>query len=97
MDDILFFRPEFSRFYLLHVLVSFSPGLYHCELFPVFCTNQHIIVFINPSPQGVVGGRRGGVILRQIPVKKQDSPLGCYLFLVGLVVEPRPGCVFTGW
>ena len=85
--DFIFYMSWFL-FHLVYITVSYS----------LFSVQINISLFLSTPPHKVLwGGRRGGVILRQIPVKKQDSPLGCYLFLVGLVVEPRPGCVFTGW
>lgn len=65
IGDIFLFRPVFSRFYLSHVLVPFSPGVYHGELFPVFCTNQ-LSLFLSTPAHKVLGSRggewrRGGV------------------------------------
>lgn len=84
----------FSRFYLSHILVPFSPALYHGELFPVVCTNEPSLYFLS-TPHEVLGSREGegeqeGGILIQITVKEVRLPYVIIFFLLVCLFSPEP-------
>lgn len=90
----------FSRFYLSHILVPFSPDLYHGELFPVVCTNELSLHFLS-TPHEVLGSREGegekeGGILIQITVKEVRLPSVIIFFLLVCLLSPEPSqCLLT--